>query len=485
MINLEEGRKILRKMSIKSKFLIKNFSYTISSNLISLIISTLVVIVVPKLVGVEEYGYWQLYLFYSAYVGFLHFGWSDGIYLRYGGEEYSNIDKRIFSSQFYMMALFQFFVAAIIFGLAVLFIKDTDRVFILNMVALNALIINVLSILLLTLQATNRIKDYAQINIISRVSYVLLIIFFLFLGIREFRVMIVADLIGKTLSLIYAIYACKDIVFNKINTLSFNFSETTENIRVGMKLMFANIASMLIIGVVRFGIEYSWDVSTFGKISLTLSVSNLLMLFINATGIVIFPVLRKLHIEALPKLYIVIRDILMVILFSVLVLYFPMNALLTRWLPNYADSLAFMALLFPISLYEGKMGLLINTYLQTLRKEKFIMKINIVVLLLSVFSTIFTTIIFRNLNAAILSILFAISIRSILAEVYLSKFLKVNVKKDILYETTLTVLFVIIGWYINSISGFVLYALAVSFYVYLKRKGLVHSFSMMKTYMRI
>lgn len=472
-------------MENKAIQFIKNFSYTISSNLISLIISTLVVIVVPKLVGVEEYGYWQLYLFYSSYVGFLHFGWSDGIYLRYGGEEYSDLDKKIFSSQFYMMMLFQFIVAVIIVIIAVLFVSDIDRAFILNMVALNALIINVLSVLLLTLQATNRIKEYAQINIISRVSYVFLIVIFLVFGVREYKVMIIADLIGKALSLIYAIYACNDIVLNKVNTLSFNIIETTENIRVGIKLMFANIASMLIIGVVRFGIEYSWDVSTFGKISLTLSISNLLMLFINATGIVIFPVLRKLRIEALPNLYLVIRDILMLMLFCVLVLYFPMNAFLTRWLPNYADSLAFMALLFPISLYEGKMGLLINTYLKTLREERFIMKINIIVLFLSIVSTIFTTLIFRNLNAAVLSILIAISIRSIFAEVYLSKILKVNVIRDIIYETALTVLFVVIGWYINSISGFVLYSLAVSVYIFLKRKGLKHSFSKMKTYMRI
>lgn len=472
-------------MENKAIQFIENFSYTISSNLISLIISTLVVIVVPKLVGVEEYGYWQLYLFYSSYVGFLHFGWSDGIYLRYGGEEYSDLDKKIFSSQFYMMMLFQFLVAVIIVIIAVLFVCDIDRAFILNMVALNALIINVLSVLLLTLQATNRIKEYAKINIISRVSYVFLIIMFLVFGVREYKVMIIADLIGKALSLIYAIYACNDIVLNKVNTLSFNIIETTENIRVGIKLMFANIASMLIIGVVRFGIEYSWDVSTFGKISLTLSVSNLLMLFINATGIVIFPVLRKLRIEALPKLYLVIRDILMLMLFCVLVLYFPMNAFLTRWLPNYADSLAFMALLFPISLYEGKMGLLINTYLKTLREERFIMKINIIVLFLSIVSTIFTTLIFRNLNAAVLSILIAISIRSIFAEVYLSKILKVNVIRDIIYETTLTVLFVVVGWYVNSISGFALYALAVSVYVFLKRKVLKHSFGKMNTYMRI
>lgn len=51
------------------------------SNLVSLLVSTLVVFLIPKLIGVEDYGYWQLFLFYASYVGFLHFGWNDGISL--------------------------------------------------------------------------------------------------------------------------------------------------------------------------------------------------------------------------------------------------------------------------------------------------------------------------------------------------------------------------------------------------------------------
>ena len=73
--------------------IIKNFSYSLTSNLISFIISALVVLIIPRIIGVEDYGFWQLYLFYSSYIGFLHFGWNDGIYLRYGGEEYEELDK--------------------------------------------------------------------------------------------------------------------------------------------------------------------------------------------------------------------------------------------------------------------------------------------------------------------------------------------------------------------------------------------------------
>ena len=77
-------------------------SYTIFSNFVSLIASALVILIIPKLIGVEEYGYWQLYLFYSSYVGFLHFGWNDGIYLRFGGEDYNNLDKNLFNNKKYL-----------------------------------------------------------------------------------------------------------------------------------------------------------------------------------------------------------------------------------------------------------------------------------------------------------------------------------------------------------------------------------------------
>ena len=71
----------------------RNLYYTVGANFITLAISVLLNLFVPKLLGVREYSYWQLYVFYSSYVGFLHLGWIDGIYLKIGGEEYENLDK--------------------------------------------------------------------------------------------------------------------------------------------------------------------------------------------------------------------------------------------------------------------------------------------------------------------------------------------------------------------------------------------------------
>ena len=94
-------------MNSKIKDFIHNFSYALSSNLVTMVVSALTVFIIPKFLGVSDYGYWQLFLFYSSYVPFLQFGWTDGIYLRYGGLEKRDLDKKLFFSQFISLLTIQ------------------------------------------------------------------------------------------------------------------------------------------------------------------------------------------------------------------------------------------------------------------------------------------------------------------------------------------------------------------------------------------
>ncbi|KAA9013820.1 MATE family efflux transporter [Niallia endozanthoxylica] len=463
-------------MNTKTITFIKNFSFTLSSNLISLAISAIVILIVPKLLGVEEYGYWQLYLFYSSYVGFLHFGWNDGIYLRYGGKEYKQLNKELFFSQFWMLVAFQTLIGLIIIYCANIFSTDTSKLYIINMTALCMFIVNIRYMLIYLLQGTNRIKEDAQIKMLEKVLYCLLIIFFLLLGIREYKLLIIADIIGKLISLGYAIFCCRDIVFKKLSSFHMNFIETYKNINVGIKLMFANIASMLIIGIVRFGIEHTWDVSIFGKISLILNISSFVMIFINAVGLVLYPVLRRTNMDKLSSLYINIRTLLMFPLLGILLVFFPMKVFLSAWLPQYADSFVFMAIIFPMCVYEGKMGLLINTYLKTLRKERVLLVINLITVVLSIIFTVLFTVVLKNLLLAILSIVLLLAIRCAFGEILLSKTLNISVYKDILLEMLFTLIFIIIGLFITSIwLGVSAYLAGYLIYLVIKGKEIKES----------
>lgn len=463
---------------------IKNMSYTISSNLISLIISTLVVLIVPKLIGIEEYGYWQLYIFYTSYVGFLHFGWNDGIYLRFGGEEYKNLDKRLFYSQFIELLGSQLIIAILIWLGSFVLVGDINRGFILQMVAIAMVLVNTRLMFFYILQATNRIKEFARLTMLDRIVYILLIVTFLLFGVRDFKLMIIADLVGKFISLFFAALSCKDIVFRSINTFYFTLSESIINISVGIKLMFANIASMLIVGIIRFGIERAWDVAIFGKVSLTLSISNMMMIFINAVGIIMFPILRRTNQDRLANIYSTMRDFLMVILLGFLIIYYPLKTVMAAWLPQYAESLLYMSLVFPMFIYEGKMALLINTYLKTLRREKVMLKINLVSMIFSLFMTYITTQVFVNLDMAILNIVILLAIRSAFSESYLAKELNIKVKKDIVLEVLLTIVFILTGWFVNSWMTMIIYGIVYFIYLIIKRKDITETIQNTKLLMK-
>lgn len=456
----------------KALSFLKNFSYTISSNLINMIVSVLVVFIVPKLLGVDEYGYWQLFLFYSSYVPFLLFGWTDGIYLRYGGWEYDELDKKLFFSQFIQLLFVQIIIGICICLFSDLFILHSHKLFVFKMIALFLIIVNIRYLFIHILQGTNRFKSYAKIIMIDRLFYMILITLFLILGLREFELLIISDIIGKFISLLYAIYKCSDIVIQKISNFYFCFKESLININVGIKLMLANTVSMLIIGIIRFGIEQSWDIVTFGKISLTLNISNFLMIFINSVGLILFPILRRTSVEKLPTIYNSFRTLLMVIILGFLILYFPINIILSAWLPGYTDSLKYMSLLFPMVIYEGKMSLLINTYLKTLRKEQYMLGINLFTLFISIFVSFITIILFQNLEFVIGSIVIILAIKSVLAEVFLSKQIGVTVSKDIIYELILTFIFIFSTWFLSAWLSILIYIMSYLFYLFIKHKDI-------------
>jgi O-antigen/teichoic acid export membrane protein len=334
------------------------------------------------------------------------------------------------------------------------------------------------------LQFTNRIEEYSKITIIDRVVYCLLIIILLCFRVNQYKLMVVADITGKIVALGYSVYCCRDIVFRKINIFRVDIKETYKNLSVGIKLMFANLASMLIIGIVRFGIESVWDVATFGKVSLTMSICNMIMMFINAVGVIMFPMLRRMDESKLPEIYTTLRTVLVVPILGILILYYPMSNLLSLWLPQYADGLTYMALLFPMCVYEGKMSLLINTYLKTLRKEKSMLFINMTSVCLSAITTGIIIVWQKNLMLAVLSIVGLLAFRTIIAETVISKILKIRVKKDIILELTMTIIFIATGWFFNAWIGVTIYLVTYICYIVIKKNDILHIIKIVQNVMR-
>ncbi|CAH2463313.1 MULTISPECIES: lipopolysaccharide biosynthesis protein [Bacillus cereus group] len=460
-------------MNYKVKKFARNFSYTFIANILSIIISTVLLLVVPRFIDVSNYGYWQLYIFYSSYISYMSLGLTDGAYLRYGGWEYSDLRKPIFVSQYWFLVVFDIIANSAILLYYISIATDTSKTMVVALTCLTGVLVVPRSLLTFMLQATNRIKEFSIIIILERSIYFILVIAFLMNGVKEFEYLILADVIGKISSVIYSFVVCRELVFGKFESIKTSAKEIYVNISVGSKLLFANFASLLIIGIVRFFIERNWSIEIFGKISLTLSIANMLLLFINAIAVVLFPALRRTSQENLPFIYKTIRTTIMIPLVGLLVFYYPAKVILSAWLPQYADSLIYMALLFPMCLYESKMLLLINTYLKTLRKEKWMLIINLITVAMSLVLTCISVFVLNSLNLTILCIILLLAFRCIVAEIYLARLLNIKVKKDIILEVIITIIFIVISWYLSVISALLIYLTVYTIYLMIKKNDII------------
>ena len=126
----------------KKKVFFKNLIYAFSAQIISLLLSFIMSLIVPKILGVDKYSYWQLFLFYSSYVGFTTFGFSDGIYLRLGGKNYEDLDFRIIGSQIKLNMILQVFIVMIFWIIINIFVYDQSRKFVLILTSIFLIISN-------------------------------------------------------------------------------------------------------------------------------------------------------------------------------------------------------------------------------------------------------------------------------------------------------------------------------------------------------
>lgn len=62
------------------------------SNVVSILGSIVSGFLVPKYLGIDQYAVYKTFALYTSYIGVLHFGYIDGLYLKYGGQRESEID---------------------------------------------------------------------------------------------------------------------------------------------------------------------------------------------------------------------------------------------------------------------------------------------------------------------------------------------------------------------------------------------------------
>lgn len=428
---------------MKKDSAISNIFAAIGSNIISLSISITLSLFIPRLLEVEAYAYWQLYSLVISYAGFFHLGMIDGMYLKLGGIEYDDLDcilhKTIYVVFFIIKMLF-----LIIFIIVCLFLKlkfDNKIVLVSSGIAISLVLDYTYYSMLL--EASNRIKASSKLMVIFKVSYGLLVGFLFIIGYRSYQSMIFADILSKIIVVLFSFCYCKKILVSRAENYKQAFSTMIMYTLSGLNLMLANVAGMFVTGISRFFIVGNWGLEIFGNISIAMNIANLLFVFMSTLSAVFFPILRRVGNDKMNEIYDPVRITLVVFLMCLIGTYFPLYLIFKLWLPQYVMGLEYMALLFPMVIFESKATLLLNTYLKTRSRERDIFKANILSIIVCISLSFVFTYLIKSLYMSVVSVFLVLFFKSFVLELYLTggKYIIQNI-----LELFLSALFVYISW---------------------------------------
>ena len=449
------------------RMLAKNAGTAFLAQGVAMLLSIIQTLLVPKLLGTTQYGYWQLFIFYQGYVGFAHLGLNDGVYLIKGGQTRDVIDKRSVNSQFAFGICFQLVFAAAIVLVAVLGGFGPDREFVIVCTGVFLTIQNAASFLMYLLQTMNETRRSSYATIVERLTFLVPLVVLLVVRYHSYQPFVISYIFSSVVQLAFCGWFCRDFFRAGLEPVRQTAGEAWGSIRVGFKLMMANIASSLILGVARFAIDASWGIDTFGELSFALSMTNFFLAFVSQASMVLFPALRQVDLAETRGFFVNVRDSMSLFFPAIYVLYYPMVWMLSLWLPKYANSFVYFALLIPICVFDSKMNIGCTTFFKVLREEDRLLWINIWTCVGSTAMTLVGVIVFDSISAIIGGVVAAIVVRSIWSETRLTRELGVAASHGLTAgELLLTLVFVLSALVLPSPAAFGLYCAVYAVFLF-------------------
>lgn len=440
---------------------IKDSFWTIGAQSVSLLSSIIVSFLLPKFITVEQFGYWQYFLLLASYVGIMHLGYGDGLYLKVGGEYWNSLNRNKWIPELQVLFYSQVGIAAIA-GMATLFLcHSLVYLPIFLWTAAYLAIENTYKIITMAMMATDQMPFVSKTVIIDKLIMSVIVIYAIVNQRKEATYIIGGYTLSHLIVCVMTIGKCK--LFKRFYAISAQtIKEIIGTCKIGFILMLANFAAILIMGLCRFTVEHYWNIEVFSKLSFSITISSFLLFFISQIGYVLFPILKRVG-ESTQALLLEKCDYILTLLPMVFyTLFFGMYFFILHWLPKYEDSLRFLAFTAPCICYEIRVVLLYNTYFKNIGKIKQLLYINVLTVLFAI-GCYSISIYLHNIDMMALSILAAELVKVFIMQKTLQKEYSIMGSRISIAEIINTVGFVICYYYFGVYTAILWYIAIMCF----------------------
>lgn len=308
------------------------------ANILCMLISIVTNFMLPRFLSIETYNIIKSYTLYLSYAGLFAFGYTDGIYLKYGGKQIDRLNCKELSRDFATYSIFQLALSATIAFVATFCHNELMIVF-----SCGLLVTNLGGYLKILYQATGVFGNYGKALNLEKVVVFLANVFLIFLiKTDNSSFYLMAQILGPILTLGYLMVTFKKYCKGKLQ-IGFSIRTFWENIQAGFVLTVGGVADILFTGLDRWFIKLLMGTREFALYSFAVSLENIISTFTAPISITFYNYFcRNIDVKQVKK----IKDILLLFGFLLMAALFPAKWVVENHIPKYVDSIDVIFYLF-------------------------------------------------------------------------------------------------------------------------------------------
>ncbi len=473
-----------------TKKVLSNIIVVIFSNLLTTLSGVLIGFIIPKIMGVTDYGYYKTFTLYASYIGLFHFGFVDGIYLYYAGKKYEELDKKKFRTFTYFLFLVTMAIT-LIFVIVGTILSGINIGLILIFVGLDVLTSLMTSYYEFITQVTMQFKKLSFRSILNTslkiISVVGLYLLYKFANMAIYYwIYIICYLVIKYILTFWYVYTYRDISFGKGVKFVEVKSEIFNFYKIGFPLLVANLVGQFIFTVDQQVVNIFFDVDTYSVYAFAYSMINLITIATSAISTVLYPTLKTMDESKVENDYPKLNAILLVFVSFCLLAYFILVPFISYFLKDYIPSLTTFRIILPGVLISSSISVIkYNCYKKYNKIGNYFIK-SLIVLAIAVIADLIVYYIFKSTNAISIISIFVLLLWYILVELYFIRQHHVKWLRNFIYMILSIACFYGCTFIPNVWLGLGIYILgflALTFAIYNKKlvDMIVKAFSRKKT----
>ena len=361
-----------KRPEIGGRFEIRAFGRDVliysAGNGLLLLFGFIQVFIIAKYLSVEGYGYWQLFMLYSTYVGVLHLGFADGILVRWAGKELAQVGSEM-RIAFRFLILEQVIIIAPL-GLLLYLVLRPPLQWIGLMILAYAFIGNLAAFFMLATQAVRKFKLLTTLNVGRSLFFLLMVIVLLTTGHLNHHYVILAFLASFLLVLFaFNLYFRKYLWQEKAPVLPLR-TYGKENINIGIFVLLGNFVLLLFLTIDRLMVSAFFTIEQFAIYAFALAVALVAYSFVESVSRVFFPYLSSAAAELRVRASHLGEPAIILVWAAILLGYYPLARLVEYYLPAYVDSLRIMQILLCTIGFGSLIQILHGNYYKVYRMQR-------------------------------------------------------------------------------------------------------------------